>query len=107
MLLVGHKAYSCHNANVNSNASTNATLISKINLKLPPPILTHHHSLTHSLTHSQPTTHNTKIGIESKKRNGNLSIELAVSYVEIYGDTVTDLLRNGERCGHSKVAAQV
>ena len=31
---------------------------------------------------------------------------LRVSYVEIYGDTITDLLKNGARCGHSKVAAQ-
>lgn len=35
-----------------------------------------------------------------------LRSELAVSYVEIYGDTVTDLLKGGARVGHSKVAAQ-
>ena len=32
--------------------------------------------------------------------------DIFVSYVEVYGDTVTDLLRLGQRCGHSKVAAQ-
>jgi kinesin family protein 5 len=31
---------------------------------------------------------------------------IGLSYVEIFGDTVSDLLRNGARCGHSKVAAQ-
>jgi hypothetical protein len=31
---------------------------------------------------------------------------LTVSYVEIYGNDVTDLLREGAPCGHSKVAAQ-
>jgi kinesin family member 5 len=29
-----------------------------------------------------------------------------VSYVEVFGDDVTDLLDNGARCGHSKVSAQ-
>ena len=29
-----------------------------------------------------------------------------VSYVEIYGNEVTDLLRNGERVGHNKVSSQ-
>jgi kinesin family protein 5 len=41
--------------------------------------------------------HRATIGIEST---------VGVSYVEIFGDTVSDLLRNGARCGHSKVAAQ-
>jgi kinesin family member 5 len=31
---------------------------------------------------------------------------IKVSYVEIYGDQVSDLLRNGARCGQSKVASQ-
>ena len=31
---------------------------------------------------------------------------LTVSYVEIYGNDVTDLLKDGAPCGHSKVAAQ-
>lgn len=41
-------------------------------------------------------------------RNGRSGIHarLAVTYVEIFGDSVTDLLQNGKRCGHSKVAAQ-
>ena len=31
---------------------------------------------------------------------------LTVSFVEIYGNDITDLLRNGTPCGHSKVSAQ-
>lgn len=31
---------------------------------------------------------------------------LSLSYVEIYAEFVTDLLSNGARCGHSKVASQ-
>ena len=38
-----------------------------------------------------------KLGIESK---------LSVSYVEVYGNEVTDLLKNGERVGHNKVSSQ-
>ena len=41
--------------------------------------------------------HRKQLGIET---------EIGVSYVEIFGDTVTDLLRNGARCGQSKVSAQ-
>jgi len=46
--------------------------------------------------------------METRRANPNLSIEssLHVSYVEIYGDDVTDLLRGGVRCGQSRVAAQ-
>ena len=32
--------------------------------------------------------------------------EVSVSYVEVFGDEVSDLLKNGARCGHSKVASQ-
>jgi len=32
--------------------------------------------------------------------------EISVSYVEIYGETISDLLKHGARCGNSKVAAQ-
>ena len=38
-----------------------------------------------------------QLGIESK---------LSVSYVEVYGNEVTDLLKNGERVGHNKVSSQ-
>jgi len=35
-----------------------------------------------------------------------INARLTVSYVEIYGNDVTDLLQDGAPCGHSKVAAQ-
>lgn len=41
----------------------------------------------------------------SARRSLGIEAELYVSYVEIYGDTITDLLKNGQRCGHSKTAA--
>jgi len=41
-----------------------------------------------------------------QRRNYGIETDVTVSYVEIYGDTITDLLRYGERCGHSRVAAQ-
>lgn len=46
--------------------------------------------------------------IEYRKKNLNLEIDVdvAVSYIEIFGDSVTDLLRQGKSCGQSKVAAQ-
>ena len=44
--------------------------------------------------------------IRAKTIKSNFTIQLSVSYIEIYGDQVTDLLKNGEKCGHSKVAAQ-
>jgi hypothetical protein len=46
--------------------------------------------------------------IEFRKKNINLTIdaEIAISYIEIFGDSVTDLLRGGKSCGQSKVAAQ-
>lgn len=36
----------------------------------------------------------------------SIHTDVAISYIEIYGDTVTDLLRNGQSCGQSKVSAQ-
>jgi len=46
--------------------------------------------------------------IDYRKNNLNLKFdtEIAVSYIEIFGDSVTDLLREGKTCGQSKVAAQ-
>lgn len=46
--------------------------------------------------------------IEFRNKHINFSIdtEVAVSYIEIYGNEVNDLLRNGMACGNSKVAAQ-
>mmetsp|Transcript_572 Transcript_572/g.1021 ORF Transcript_572/g.1021 Transcript_572/m.1021 type:complete len:668 (+) Transcript_572:79-2082(+) len=43
-------------------------------------------------------------------RNTHLSINIqarvSLSYIEIYGDDISDLLRNGANCGQSRVAAQ-
>jgi len=44
--------------------------------------------------------------VNEKNEKKFLQVELYVSYIEIYGDQITDLLRNGTKCGHSKVAAQ-
>lgn len=44
--------------------------------------------------------------LDDKRQKGYLDLDLSISYVEIYGDQVTDLLRFGQRCGHSKAAAQ-
>jgi len=41
-----------------------------------------------------------------KDRSDSIDACLGISYVEIYGDHVTDLLQQGARCGHSKVASQ-
>ena len=43
---------------------------------------------------------------DSSRAKLGLSSTLAVSYVEVYGDLVTDLLRGGARVGQSKVASQ-
>jgi kinesin family protein 5 len=40
------------------------------------------------------------------KRAQGLACSLTVSYVEVFGDDVFDLLRGGAPCGHSKVASQ-
>lgn len=44
--------------------------------------------------------------VEKRRVNNGIEAELAVSYVEIYGEQVSDLLRFGARCGRSSVAAQ-
>jgi len=36
----------------------------------------------------------------------HMEASVSVSYVEIYGNDVTDLLRNGTSCGHNKAATQ-
>lgn len=45
-----------------------------------------------------------------KYRNTHLSIKIhakvSLSYIEIYGDEISDLFRNGATCGQSRVAAQ-
>ena len=35
-----------------------------------------------------------------------IECQLSVSYVEVYGNDVTDLLKNGELCGTNKVSSQ-
>jgi hypothetical protein len=40
------------------------------------------------------------------KRALGIAAQVTVSYVEVFGDEVTDLLQGGALCGHSKVAAQ-
>jgi hypothetical protein len=42
----------------------------------------------------------------AQREKMGIQCQLGVSYVEIYGDYVADLLRNGERVGHSQVASQ-
>ena len=46
--------------------------------------------------------------IKQRSSSGNSIIhaEVKVSYVEVFGDEVSDLLKYGARCGQSKVAAQ-
>jgi kinesin family protein 5 len=46
--------------------------------------------------------------IEFRRENVKLDLDMrvTVSYVEIYGETVSDLLSLGARCGQSKVSAQ-
>ena len=47
------------------------------------------------------------ISVDNESRNFlNIRSQLKISYVEIYGNLVSDLLGNGARVGHSKVAAQ-
>mmetsp|Transcript_57494 Transcript_57494/g.69163 ORF Transcript_57494/g.69163 Transcript_57494/m.69163 type:complete len:649 (+) Transcript_57494:153-2099(+) len=45
--------------------------------------------------------------IDFRKENVAMGIgaSLSLSYIEIYGNEVIDLLRNGSACGHSRVAA--
>ncbi len=46
--------------------------------------------------------------IEYRKKNIKLDfdVEIGISYIEVFGDSVTDLLQEGKSCGQSKVAAQ-
>jgi len=46
--------------------------------------------------------------IAYRRTNLNLTFttSISLSYIEIFGDTVSDLLNNGSPCGQSKVAAQ-
>jgi len=46
--------------------------------------------------------------LEYRRRSLNFSIEasVSISYVEVFGDEVVDLLRGGAKCGQSQVAAQ-
>ena len=43
---------------------------------------------------------------QQREEYGLISSSISMSYVEIFGEHVIDLLRGGIRCGHSKVAAQ-
>jgi len=45
------------------------------------------------------------VAVAEQRRLG-IDAQVSVSYVEVFGDEVTDLLQAGKRCGHSKVAAQ-
>lgn len=38
-----------------------------------------------------------------RERSHDIESQLSISYVEIFGENVIDLLRGGVRCGHSKV----
>jgi kinesin family member 5 len=44
--------------------------------------------------------------IQHRRQECGIEAQVAISYVEIYGDRISDLLKNGARCGHSKAAAQ-
>lgn len=44
--------------------------------------------------------------LKERRETNNIHAVLKVSYVEIFGDQVSDLLQYGARCGQSKVAAQ-
>ena len=44
--------------------------------------------------------------IEARRRKGLFDFSISASYVENFGDSVSDLLRGGKSCGRSKVAAQ-
>jgi len=45
-------------------------------------------------------------GIVHRKKHCGIEGNLAVSYVEVYGDTVSDLLKTGARVGHNKASSQ-
>mmetsp|Transcript_28101 Transcript_28101/g.47512 ORF Transcript_28101/g.47512 Transcript_28101/m.47512 type:complete len:759 (+) Transcript_28101:73-2349(+) len=44
--------------------------------------------------------------IEDRRKRFGIEAEVSISYVEVYGETVSDLLLNGKRCGHAKAASQ-
>ena len=44
--------------------------------------------------------------MRSRRLDNNIESRLSVSYVEIFGEYVSDLLRHGARCGNSKAASQ-
>jgi hypothetical protein len=44
--------------------------------------------------------------IHRRKEENVIQSHLSISYVEIYGDHITDLLKNGSKCSHSKVSSQ-
>lgn len=44
--------------------------------------------------------------VESRERDFGINSSIGVSYVEVFGDQVSDLLRYGARCGQSKVSSQ-
>ena len=44
--------------------------------------------------------------LERRRWLNGIESEVSVSYVEVFGDEVSDLLKRGARCGQSKVAAQ-
>ena len=43
---------------------------------------------------------------DGRRASMGLESHLSISYIEIYGDYISDLLKGGARVGHSKVAAQ-
>jgi hypothetical protein len=44
--------------------------------------------------------------VQKRRQECDIDAEISVSYVEVFGDEVSDLLKRGARCGHSKAAAQ-
>mmetsp|Transcript_3524 Transcript_3524/g.6813 ORF Transcript_3524/g.6813 Transcript_3524/m.6813 type:complete len:636 (+) Transcript_3524:1-1908(+) len=44
--------------------------------------------------------------LREREAKQNVKVNIYMSYVEIYGDTMSDLLRTGEQVGQSKVSAQ-
>lgn len=44
--------------------------------------------------------------LKQKKEVNKIESRLTVSYIEVFGEYVSDLLKNGVRCGNSKVASQ-
>ena len=44
--------------------------------------------------------------VQQRREVNGIEAEVFVSYVEVFGDEVSDLLKRGARCGQSKVASQ-